>query len=72
MTAPFLLTRIKYACNESIDWDLIWMQYQFQRGLNMIAISDRQRTMYACNLVHWGLYMLAMLKIVLESRDYDF
>ena len=56
----------KYGCNVDNKGDLIWMQYQFQRGLNTFAISNPKR-----NLVHLGSYMLAMSKIVLESRDYD-
>ena len=50
MVAIIFMKRTKYACNESDDWDLIYLQSWSKKGLNMLAI----------------------LKIVLESRDYDF
>ena len=37
----------------------------------MLAISVTNGTKYACNLSQNGLNMLAMTKIVLESRGYD-
>ena len=38
----------------------------------MIAMSVTNRTIYDCNLFQKGPYMIAMSKIVRESRDYDF
>ena len=60
MTAIFFMTGAKYACNlgqkrskyaynDDNNWDLIWMQSKFQRGLNMLAISNSKWTTYACN-----------------------
>ena len=34
--------------------NLIWMQSQFRRGLNMLAISNPQSTIYACNRFQIG------------------
>ena len=30
----------KYACNDNNNGDLIWMQSQFQREVDMLAISN--------------------------------
>ena len=35
---------------------------------NMLAISTRKRTIYGCIVFQYGPNMLAMSKIVLESR----
>ena len=42
------------------------------KELNILALSNPKRTSYACNLFQKGHNMLAMSKIVLEPRDYDF
>ena len=49
MLAILIQKGTKYACNDNNNGDLIWMQSQFQRGLNMPAILNQQRTIYACN-----------------------
>ena len=38
--AMIFMTGTKYACNFDNKGDLIWMQYQFRRGLNMLAINE--------------------------------
>ena len=50
MLAFFFKKRTKYACNDNINEDLIWMQSQFRRGLNMLAISNKN-----------GLFRLAII-----------
>ena len=40
----------KYACYVDNEADLIWMQSQFRRGLNMLTISNQKRTIYTCNI----------------------
>ena len=45
----FLWGWTKCGCNNFYNRDQIRMQYQFQRGLNMHAISNPQPTIYACN-----------------------
>ena len=71
MVAKIFMIGIKYACNKNINENLIWMQSQFQRTLNMLAISNSKRTLYACNLFQKGPNMLAMSKIDPEWRNYD-
>ena len=39
-----------YACNVDNQEDLIWMQSQFRRGLNMSTIFVKKWTQYACNV----------------------
>ena len=70
MVAIIFKTRTNYACNVDNKGDLIhvWMQSQFQRGLNMLAISNPKRTIYACNLFQLGPHMLAIIEN-LFSRD---
>ena len=62
MVAKIFMIGIKYACNKNINENLIWMQSQFQRTLNMLAISNSKRTLYACNLFQKGPNMLAIIK----------
>ena len=50
MVAIIFMTGTKYACNERNYWDQICMQSRLERGLNMLAISNLNRTIYACNL----------------------
>ena len=52
--------------------DLISLQSWLKWGPNMLAISNPKRTINACNLFENGQNMLAISKIVLRSRDYDF
>ena len=61
MNATMVIMGTKLACNHDFNGDLIWMQYEFQRGLNMPAISNSK-----------GPNMLAIIEIVLEARDYNF
>ena len=48
------------------------MQSSLLRGPNIIAILIPNRTIYDCNPFENGANMIAMSKIVLGSRDYDF
>ena len=50
MAATNFMTGTKYACNDNNKGDLIRMQSQFQRDLNMLAISNPKWTIYACNV----------------------
>ena len=57
MVAIIFMMGTKYACNLSHKWDynpdkngdVICFQSEFQKGLNMLAISNVKRTIYACN-----------------------
>ena len=48
------------------------MQSQFQWGPNMLAISNLKRTIYASQPLHLRPDMLAITRIALKSRNYDF
>ena len=48
------------------------MQSQFQRGLNMLAISNPKRTIYACNLFQKGPNMLANCVLHIYYRLLEF
>ena len=52
MVAIIFMMGTKHDCNDGHERDLIWMQSQFQSGLNILAISNPKWTKYACNLVH--------------------
>ena len=47
MLAILVKKAAKYACNVDHKGGLIWMQSQFRRGLNMIAIRNPTRAIYA-------------------------
>ena len=68
IVAIIFITGTNYDCNVDNKGDLIWMQYQFPRGLNMLAISHPKRNIYACNLFHKGPNKLAIIEN-LFSRD---
>ena len=59
---------ITYGCNYNYDGDLICLQSRFEIGLNMLAISNLNRTIYDCNHFQEGPNMLAIIKI-LYSQD---
>ena len=54
MLAILLTKGTSYACNDNIKGNLIWMQSQFQRELNILAISNPKRTIYTCNIFQNG------------------
>ena len=62
MVATILMMAAKYACNDNNNWDLIWMQSQFRRRLNKLAISNPKWTLYACNIFQMGPNMLASIE----------
>ena len=72
MVAIIFRTGTKYACNERNDWDQMCLKSRLERGLNMLAISNLNFTIYDCNVSQKGPNMLAMSEIVPESRNYDF
>ena len=67
-----LLGWTTHSCNNYNDTDQKCLQFWPQKGLNLTAISISNRAIYDCNLDQLGPNMLAMSKIVLEARDYDF
>ena len=67
MVAINFMKGTKYACNVDNKKGLIWMQYQFQMGLNMLVISNPKRTIYASNLFQYGTNMLAIMEILFDS-----
>ena len=56
--------------NDGHEKDSIWLQWWWQSEPNMIAICFTNRAIYDCNLFRPN--MIAMSKIIVESRDNDF
>ena len=54
MVAIIIMTGTKYACNHDNNGDLICLQSRLERGLNMLAISNLNRTINVCNLFQKG------------------
>ena len=68
MLAILVTKGTKYACNHYHNGDLICLQSWSQKGLNMLEISNLNRTIYACNRFQKGPNMRAIIE-VLFSRD---
>ena len=68
MIAIIFITGTKYDRNDDYSRDVIWMQSQFRMGLNMIAVSISNRSIYNCNLYQLRPNMIAMIEKFF-SRD---
>ena len=64
MIAILLTKGTKYDRNDDYSGDVIWMQSQFHLGLNMIAMSDPNRSKYDCNPFQKGPNMIAITEIL--------
>ena len=62
MFAIIIMTETKYACNHDRNGNLICLQSRLEKGLNMLAISNLNRTLNACNFFQKGPNMLAIME----------